>query len=80
MTIEYKRRAAKDLAKQTAKTQQRIKDGLAAVDAGERADLEPITGTRFHRLRVGDWRAILDLTEPRIVRVLKVKPRGGAYK
>ena len=80
MTIEYKRRAAKDLAKQTAKTQKRIKDGLAAVDAGERADIETITGTPFHRLRVGEWRAILDLTEPGIVQVLKIKTRGGVYK
>lgn len=40
MTIEHKRRAAKVLAKQTAKTRKRIKDGLATVDVGERADVD----------------------------------------
>ena len=50
MTIERKRRAAKVLAKQTAKTRKRIKDGLATVDAGERMGLGPRLVARINEM------------------------------
>ena len=71
MMIEHKRRAAKVLAKQTAKTRKRIKDGLATVDVGERADVDipelpklPDLSGRFDTLRklLADTVRILEFT------------------
>jgi mRNA-degrading endonuclease RelE of RelBE toxin-antitoxin system len=44
-------------------------------------DVIKLRGRDDHRLRVGDWRIILRLDEQaRIVRVLRVLPRGRAYE
>jgi mRNA-degrading endonuclease RelE of RelBE toxin-antitoxin system len=56
--------------------------GVAADPLGPQPQLKPLKG-RFAglcRLRVGDWRAVLEIDrQARKIRVLDVKPMGGAY-
>jgi mRNA interferase RelE/StbE len=56
--------------------------GVAADPLGPQPQLKPLKGrlAGLHRLRVGDWRAVLEVDRhARKVRVLDVKPRGGAH-
>jgi mRNA-degrading endonuclease RelE of RelBE toxin-antitoxin system len=44
--------------------------------------LKPLKGglAGLHRLRIGDWRAVLRIDHAaRVVRVVDVAPRGAAY-
>ncbi len=44
-------------------------------------DIKPLKGQKFYRLRVGDWRVIFDLQDKvKIIKIEKIKARGGAYK
>jgi mRNA interferase RelE/StbE len=40
-----------------------------------------LQGRTGHRLRVGDWRVLYELDDKRkVLLVLDIKPRGGAYE
>jgi mRNA interferase RelE/StbE len=39
----------------------------------------PLVGESGYRLRVGDWRVIFEVADSTMI-ILRVKPRGGAYK
>lgn len=44
-------------------------------------DVRKLEGTdREYRLRVGEWRVRFDLTDDNAMLVLRVLPRGGAYR
>lgn len=58
---------------------ERIRAKLAAIEAGNRADVQAITGSPAMRLRVGKWRIIFVLDRGDVV-VLDVRTRGDAYK
>ena len=69
------RRARRDEA-------QRIRgalDRLAGDPRGLNLDVKKLHGRSGHRLRVGDWRVIFELTGDTIV-VKAVRRRGDAYK
>ncbi len=44
-------------------------------------DVKRLQGQGYYRLRVGDWRVVYARDEDiKIIAILKIKPRGGAYK
>jgi mRNA-degrading endonuclease RelE of RelBE toxin-antitoxin system len=52
-----------------------------AADPQQPGALRKLTGAPEHRLRVGDWRALLLLdTQTRTIIVTRVLPRGRAYR
>jgi mRNA-degrading endonuclease RelE of RelBE toxin-antitoxin system len=42
-------------------------------------DIRPLTGTKSHRLRVGDYRLLLDIGDSKI-RIFAIARRGQIYK
>lgn len=80
--IEVTPRARRDLGNLDAPIRRRVRqalEGLAENPAGAR--LVRLRGSEELRLRVGDWRVRLRLdTAARAVVVLRVLPRGRAYR
>lgn len=82
--LRFAKSAEKSLARMPRVIAQRMLDELKAIaaePAAYRGDWKPLQGSHFWRLRVGDWRAICDLRDGELVLlVVKVAPRGDAYK
>jgi mRNA interferase RelE/StbE len=79
--VEFERRAEKDLERLDPQVKQRVLSaiGRLADDPGS-ADLRKLTGRAEFRLRVGDWRVIIDLDiAARAIIIERVLPRGRAY-
>ncbi len=47
--------------------------------AGAHVDARPMKGFDFVRIRVGQWRIIID-EEGTVITVMKIAPRGDVYK
>lgn len=60
----------------------RIKQALYNLqDKPEQLDIKPLEGRDCYRLRVGDWRLIMDIDEEnKIFSVYTLAPRGDVYK
>lgn len=82
--LRYSKTALKALLKMPNGIAARMRDELAAIaaePAAYRGDWKPLHGSEFWRLRVGEWRAICQWQDGRLVLlVLKVAARGGVYK
>jgi mRNA-degrading endonuclease RelE of RelBE toxin-antitoxin system len=79
--VEFERRAEKDLEGLDPQVKQRVLSaiGRLAVDPGS-ADLRRLTGRAESRLRVGDWRVIVELdVTARVIIIERFLPRGRAY-
>jgi mRNA interferase RelE/StbE len=83
-TIEYQPQAIKALLKMPRTTARLIKgkiESLAESPHAPNNNVRKLTGEEGYRLRVGDWRVIYELQDERlVVIVVKIKPRGEAYK
>jgi mRNA interferase RelE/StbE len=80
-TVEFERRAEKDLERLDPQVKQRVLSaiGRLADDPGS-ADLRRLTGRAESRLRVGDWRVIVELdVTARVIIIQRILPRGRAY-
>lgn len=80
-SVEFERRADKDLERLDAQVKQRVFTAIDRLASDPHsAALRKLTGRAGSRLRVGDWRVIveLDVAERTIV-VVRVLPRGRAY-
>lgn len=80
-SVEFERRADRDLDRLDPQVRQRV---LAAIDRlasdPRSVDLRRLTGRAESRLRVGDWRVILELdVATRTIVIQRVLPRGRAY-
>jgi mRNA interferase RelE/StbE len=80
-SITFERRADKDLDRLDAQIKRRV---LAAIDRVASdpgaATLRQLTGRPESRLRVGDWRVLIELNvETRTIVVSRILPRGRAY-
>ena len=80
-SVEFERRADRDLGKLDPQIRQRV---LAAIHRlatdPQSADLRTLRGRPESRLRVGDWRVIVELdTAARTIVIERVLPRGRAY-
>lgn len=82
--LRYSKQSVKVLRKMPQGIATRLQEELrqiAANPAGYAGDWKPLAGTEFWRLRVGGWRAICDIENGELViLVLKIAPRGDAYK
>lgn len=79
--VTYKPAALKALRKMPANTAKRIRGKIAeyAADPASQANnVKALKGREGIRLRVGDWRVIMDDTGE-VLDVLKIGPRGGVY-
>lgn len=83
-SITYSKAALRTLRRVPANTAALIMDkiGLLADDPrGRHQQLHPLTGTDALRLRVGDWRVILEIDDAaRKIRIRLIAPRGSAYR
>ena len=73
----------RDLRRLDRQIRRRVTAALEALaaDPSRPGVLRKLRGTPEHRLRIGDWRALLLLdTRARTITVTRVLPRGRAYR
>lgn len=80
-SVAFERPADKDLDRLDTPIKRRV---LAAIDRlasePQTAKLNRLTSRPESRLRVGDWRILLELdVEARTIVILRILPRGRAY-
>ena len=78
--VVYTRAALKTLRRMPANTARRIMekvDAYAADPASQANNVTALQGRDGIRLRVGDWRVIID--DGAVLAVLEIGPRGGIY-
>ncbi|MGP8205670.1 MAG: type II toxin-antitoxin system RelE family toxin [Acidimicrobiales bacterium] len=80
-SVEFERRANRDLEQLDPQVKQRVLTAIARlVSDPQSADLRKLKGRPESRLRVGDWRVILELdVAARTIIIDRVLPRGRAY-
>jgi len=81
-TLRYSRRAEKDISRLDPPIRRRILNSLGqlAEDPASASGLRKLSGRSESRLRVGDWRVVLDIAaRRREIYVHRVLPRGRAY-
>jgi mRNA interferase RelE/StbE len=81
--VEWAKRALKELTRLDRKTRQRIETAVERLAETGQGDVRRLAGTseEVYRLRVGDWRVIFLQEESLVsILVLRVRPRGDAYK
>lgn len=84
MRITYEIKAIKDLKAIEPKTRSHIVGKIvqyADAPAAQANNVKRLTGSPFHRLRVGDYRVIfaLDGDVATVMTVIRVRPRREAY-
>lgn len=80
--VIYLRTATKVLQRMPANEAKRIREKVAqfAEDPASLANnVKALVGSPYVRLRVGDWRVIMD-DRHRVLEVVKIGPRGGVYE
>ena len=79
--VEFERRADRDLEQLDPQVKQRVLAAIARLLSDPRsAELRKLKGRPESRLRVGDWRVILELdVDERTIIIERVLPRGRAY-
>lgn len=82
--VEYTkgaRKALRALPQNVAARILRKIEHLAADPHAPNANVKRLSGEHVYRLRVGDWRVIYEIQdEALLVSVVRVSPRGGAYR
>jgi mRNA interferase RelE/StbE len=81
--VGWTKRSLKELAQLDRKTRQRIEGAVERQAESGAGDVWRLAGLDedVYRLRVGDWRVIFSLDGGSVsVLVLRVRPRGDAYK
>ena len=79
--VTYKPAALKSLRKMPRNEAERIRSKVSqyAADPDAQANnVKALKGREGIRLRVGDWRVIMD-DQGEVLDVLKIGPRGGVY-
>ncbi|WP_079731712.1 type II toxin-antitoxin system RelE family toxin [Novosphingobium mathurense] len=79
--VTYTRAAIKTLRRMPANVSVRIVEKVnayAADPASQANNVTALSGREGIRLRVGDWRVIMD--DGTVLAVLEIGPRGGIYK
>ena len=79
--VSYTKAAIKVLRRMPANTATLIRTKIKAYAQGSSAqanNMKPLKGREGIRLRVGDWRVIMD-DQGNVLAVLDIGPRGGIY-
>lgn len=79
--VSYTKAAIKVLRRMPANTATLIRTKIEAYAQGSSAqpnNMKPLKGREGIRLRVGDWRVIMD-DQGNVLAVLDIGPRGGIY-
>jgi mRNA interferase RelE/StbE len=81
-SVSFAKRADKDMDRLDPPVRQRVTDGIERLTDDEAStDVRKLKGSDELRLRVGDWRVRFRRdSEKRKIVVLRVLPRGRAYK
>jgi mRNA interferase RelE/StbE len=83
-SVQFKKSAVKALRKMPRKIARRMLseiEEIAADPTSYSGDWKRLTGSRFWRLRVGQYRAICDMRDDELVLlVIEAGPRGDIYK
>ncbi|MBU4525716.1 MAG: type II toxin-antitoxin system RelE/ParE family toxin [Desulfomicrobium sp.] len=84
MAIMYSKQALKYLRKMPRARAEDIMSAVRKIDEDRsvfQGNLIKMTNSLFHRLRIGDYRVILDIDDGKlVVLVLKIGTRGDVYK
>jgi len=80
--VRWLDRALKEAERLDRPTRQRIFDAVDRLAATGQGDVRPLQGrSDEYRLRVGNWRILFQRDgEQLVMLVLRVRPRGDAYK
>ena len=80
--VALTRRAQRELNRLDQVTQARIVRGLRALETGGAVDIKHLSGSRNRRrMRVGDWRVILEFDRrARQIAVVRIIRRDEAYR
>lgn len=79
--LEWSSSARSDLGRIDRRTRERIQQAIYRYVETEYGDVRPLRGLDEWRLRVGDWRIrFIRDTELRVIRIIRVLPRGSAYR
>lgn len=80
-SVEFERRADRDLGRLDPQVRQRVLAAIHRLATDPRSvDLRTLRGRPESRLRVGDWRVIVELdVAARTIIIQRVLPRGRAY-
>lgn len=81
-TVAYSKSAFKLLSRMPAKLSKRITGKIeqyAADPASQANNVKALVGSPYIRLRVGDWRVIMD-DQGNVLAVLEIGTRGDIYK
>ena len=79
--VTYTRNATKALDRMPANVARRIREKISqyAVDPSSQANnVKALAGSSYLRLRVGDWRVIMD-DQGNVLEIINVGPRGAIY-
>jgi len=83
-TVEYSKAAIKTLNRLPRKFAVHLLDKMDAIAKDpftQHANVKPLKGSPYYRLRVGDWRIVYEIQEQQInILVLKIATRGEVYK
>ncbi|MBI5087768.1 MAG: type II toxin-antitoxin system RelE/ParE family toxin [Actinobacteria bacterium] len=81
-SIEWAERARKDLLRLDRTARERVLTALDRYAAEGYGDVKRLKAVEppVYRLRVGEWRVVFALREVVVVLVLRVRPRGDAYR
>jgi mRNA interferase RelE/StbE len=82
--LVYRKAAAKALVKMPKPLARQFLEAferLAKDPKTERLNIRPLMGREGYRLRIGGWRALYRIEENRlIIEIVRIGPRGNAYK
>lgn len=80
MNIVITTRAKKDIEKLDKDTRKRVYLALEQLVDGQRIDIKKLRGTENYRIRVGDYRVIIEISEQAVtVYTLRVLHRREVY-
>ena len=77
--IRYTKQSTRILRKIQPKQRAAIISKINAYGAGEIVDVKKLSGSEFLRIRVGQWRVLID-DDGIVIVVEKIAPRGSVYK
>ena len=80
--VEWAKRALKELSRLDRPTQDRIASAVEEFAEDNQGDVRRLQGSSddAFRLRVGGWRVIFSHSEDGTILILRIRPRGDAYK